>query len=62
MLRLAIIIGCTRPNRVGESVGRWVLELAQQRRDAEFELVDVRDFDLPLLDEPVPPSQGRYSK
>src|SRR5690606_5369793 len=29
---------------------------------AEFELVDVAEFDLPLLDEPIPPSQGKYSK
>ena len=62
MLKLAIIIGSTRPGRVGEAVGRWVYQIAQQRRDAEFELVDIRDFNLPLLDEPVPPSQGKYSK
>jgi NAD(P)H-dependent FMN reductase len=62
MLKLAIIIGSTRPNRVGESVGKWVHHAARQRGDAEFELVDVRDFNLPLLDEPIPPSQGKYSK
>src|SRR5439155_5692954 len=33
-----------------------------KRKDAQFELVDIRDFNLPLLDEPVPPSQGQYSK
>jgi NAD(P)H-dependent FMN reductase len=62
MLKLAIIIGSTRPGRVGEAVARWVDGIAQQRGDAEFELVDVADFNLPLLDEPVPPSQGQYSK
>ena len=62
MLELAIIIGSTRPGRVGESVARWVHELAEKRSDAEFELVDIKDFNLPLLDEPVPPSQGKYSK
>lgn len=62
MLKLAIIIGSTRPGRVGESVARWVYELATRRQDAEFELVDIRDFNLPLLDEPVPPAQGQYSK
>ena len=62
MFKLAIIIGSTRPNRVGESVGKWVYQVAEQRGDAECELVDLRDFDLPLLDEPVPPSQGKYSK
>jgi NAD(P)H-dependent FMN reductase len=62
MLKLAIIIGSTRPGRVGESVAKWIHELAKKRTDAEFELVDIKDFNLPLLDEPVPPSQGKYSK
>lgn len=62
MVKLAVVVGSTRPGRVGESVARWVHELAGQRSDAEFELVDIKDFDLPLLDEPVPPSQGKYSK
>lgn len=62
MLGLAIVIGSTRPGRVGESVARWVLDLATRRQDAEFELVDIADFNLPLLDEPVPPSRGKYSR
>jgi len=62
MLRVAIIIGSTRPNRNGEAVAKWVYEIAQRRTDAEIELVDIRDFNLPLLDEPVPPSLGQYTK
>jgi NAD(P)H-dependent FMN reductase len=62
MLNVAVIIGSTRPGRVGESVGKWAFEIAQRRKDAQFELVDLEDFNLPLLDEPVPPSQGKYSK
>jgi NAD(P)H-dependent FMN reductase len=62
VIKLAIIIGSARPGRVGEAVARWVYELAQKRSDAEFELVDIQDFGLPLLDEPIPPSQGKYSK
>src|SRR5205807_7107472 len=62
MLKLAVIIGSTRPGRVGESVARWVYELAKKRTEAEFELVDIKDFHLPLLDEPVPPSLGQYSQ
>src|SRR4029078_1501951 len=62
MLKVAIIIGSTRPGRVRESVARWAYELAARRKDAEFELVDIRDYHLPLLDEPIPPSQGKYSK
>jgi NAD(P)H-dependent FMN reductase len=62
MLNIGVIIGSTRPGRVGEQVGKWVFGLAAKRSDAKFELVDIQDFNLPLLDEPVPPSQGKYSK
>ncbi|HEY0380176.1 MAG TPA: NAD(P)H-dependent oxidoreductase [Pyrinomonadaceae bacterium] len=62
MLKVAIIIGSTRPGRNGEAVARWVHEIARKREDAEFELVDIKDFNLPLLDEPVPPSLGQYMK
>src|SRR5205814_3953697 len=46
----------------GEAVAKWVNEIAQKRKDAAFELVDLKDLNLPLLDEPVPPSMGQYSK
>ena len=62
MLRIAIIIGSTRPGRNGEAVAKWVYEIAQKRTDAQFELVDIKDFNLPLLDEPMPPIMGQYSK
>jgi len=62
MLKVAIIIGSTRPGRKGEAVAKWVHEIASQRSDAAYELVDLKDFELPLLDEPTPPSQGQYTK
>jgi NAD(P)H-dependent FMN reductase len=62
MVKIAVIIGSTRPGRNAETVARWTYELAKKRTDAEFELVDIKDFNLPVLDEPVPPSMGKYSK
>jgi NAD(P)H-dependent FMN reductase len=62
MVRIGIIVGSTRPGRIGQAVAEWVHELARKRTDAQFELVDINHFNLPLLDEPVPPSMGRYSK
>ena len=62
MIRTAIIIGSTRPNRNGEAVAKWSYEIARHRTDAHFELVDIRDFNLPLLDEPMSPMMGQYSK
>ena len=60
MTRIGIILGSTRPNRNGEQVARWVYDNASLRSDAEFELVDLRDYPLPHLDEPLPPSLGQY--
>ncbi len=60
--RIGIIIGSTRPGRKAEAVARWVLDNAAGRSGAAYELVDIAEFDLPLLDEPVPPSMGKYTK
>jgi NAD(P)H-dependent FMN reductase len=60
MTRIGIILGSTRPNRNGEQVAKWVYEIAARRPDAEFELVDLRDYPLPHLDEPLSPMLGQY--
>jgi NAD(P)H-dependent FMN reductase len=60
MIRVAIIIGSTRPGRKAEAVANWVSTLAATRSDATFEVVDIADYNLPLLDEDVPPSRGQY--
>ena len=61
MVKIAVVIGSTRPGRDGEQVARWVLENAKKRSDAQFELVDIKDYNLPLLDEPTPPSYHQYT-
>lgn len=60
-LRLAIILGSTRPGRKGEAVADWVLAKAKERPSADYELIDLIDYPLPHLDEPVPPSRGAYA-
>jgi NAD(P)H-dependent FMN reductase len=60
--KIGIILGSTRPGRNGEAVAKWVYELAKQRTDAEYELVDLLDYKLPHLDEIVPPSMGQYTQ
>jgi NAD(P)H-dependent FMN reductase len=62
MVKVAVIVGSTRPGRKALDVARWVMDAASKRSDADFELVDIQDFNLPLLDEPVPPSMGQYSQ
>jgi NAD(P)H-dependent FMN reductase len=60
MNRIGIILGSTRPGRRGAQVASWVLDVASKRTDAEFELIDLVDYPLPHLDEPMPPSFGQY--
>src|SRR3954454_7591748 len=62
MVKIGIIVGSTRPGRNGEAVAKWVHGIASKRSDAQYELVDIAAYALPLLDEPVPPSMGKYSK
>ncbi|MBN1550137.1 NAD(P)H-dependent oxidoreductase [bacterium] len=60
-IKVGIIIGSTRPGRKAEAVARWVHQIAASRNDAQFELVDIKDFNLPLLDEVMPPMMAQYS-
>src|SRR5260370_3605241 len=62
MIKTAIVIGSTRPGRKAETVARWVYDIAKKRDDAEFEIVDIKDFNLPMLDEPMSPMMGQYSQ
>ena len=67
MIRIAVIVGSTRPGRRAEAVAHWVHEVAGRHAAvtagvATAELVDLADYDLPLLDEPVPAMFGAYSK
>jgi NAD(P)H-dependent FMN reductase len=60
MTKIAIILGSTRPQRIGEQVASWVNGIATSRGDAEYELIDLRDHPLPHFDEPLSPFQGQY--
>jgi NAD(P)H-dependent FMN reductase len=62
MLKVAIIAGSTRPGRVADAVAHWVYDIARKRSDAAFEIVDIREANLPLIDEPVPAAMGQYSQ
>jgi NAD(P)H-dependent FMN reductase len=61
MIKVAVIVGSTRPGRKALDVANWVMEIARMREDAAYELVDIQEFNLPLLDEAVPPSMGKYA-
>ncbi|MGH3386657.1 MAG: NADPH-dependent FMN reductase [Nocardioidaceae bacterium] len=58
---IGIIVGSTRPGRRAEAVARWVHgEATAHVNAARFEVLDLADFELPLLDEPRPAAEGDY--
>ncbi|MEE6272486.1 NADPH-dependent FMN reductase [Georgenia wangjunii] len=62
MTKIAIITGSVRPGRQSLNVANWVKSIADERTDAEFEVVDIADFNLPVWDEATPPSFGPGEK
>ncbi|WP_026567750.1 NADPH-dependent FMN reductase [Bacillus sp. UNC41MFS5] len=48
-LNIGIILGSTRQGRVSPQVGEWVKGIADKRGDANYEIVDIADFNLPFL-------------
>jgi NAD(P)H-dependent FMN reductase len=48
-LNIGIILGSTRQGRVSPNVGEWVKQIADKREDANYEIVDIADFQLPFF-------------
>jgi len=57
---LQIIIGSTRPGRVGSAVADWIIDRARARGDFEVEVTDLAVLNLPIFDEPNHPRLRRY--
>lgn len=57
---LQIIVGSTRPGRVGTAVAQWFQGLAVKHDEFAVQIVELADLGLPLYDEPNPPRLGRY--
>ncbi|MBX3570683.1 MAG: NAD(P)H-dependent oxidoreductase [Rhizobiaceae bacterium] len=49
--KIALVIGSVRPNRFADKPAAWFKELADQRDDLDFEIVDLKDYPLPHFDE-----------
>jgi NAD(P)H-dependent FMN reductase len=56
--RIGIVIGSTRPSRFGEKPAAWLHGIAEKRTDLDFELIDLRDYPLPLFNESSSPAWG----
>jgi NAD(P)H-dependent FMN reductase len=57
--KIAVIIGSTRPGRIGENISKWVISKMPQA-GATYELIDLAQVNLPMFNEPMPPMMGQY--
>ena len=55
VMRIALIVGSTRPNRFADHPVKWIQQGAATRSDIELETLDLRDWPLPFFAEPTPP-------
>ncbi|HYH97762.1 NAD(P)H-dependent oxidoreductase [Hyalangium sp.] len=63
MLKIALIVGSTRPQRFADTPGKWIVQAAKTRKDFELDVLDLRDQNLPFFEEPLPViyTGGAYS-
>lgn len=54
--KIAVVIGTTRETRFGERPAHWIFDLAKGREDAEFTLLDLRDYPMPLFNKGISPA------
>ncbi|AWE07592.1 NADPH-dependent oxidoreductase [Lysinibacillus sp. 2017] len=61
-LNIGIIIGSTREGRVSPQVAQWVKQLADERGDANYTIIDIADYNLPFLGTADAPGAADWSK
>ncbi len=57
---LQIVIASTRPGRVGPTIASWFAGVAKSQGAFDVEVIDLKEVNLPLFDEPGHPMRGEY--
>lgn len=60
-LKIAVIVGSTRPGSVGGKVAEWYVDQAKSVEGITLDTIDLNEEKLPFLDEPMPPQMGQYT-
>lgn len=62
---IGIVVGTTRTNRFSARAAQWIAQLANERPEADFELLDLADFPMPFFEEAMPlgyaPAQNKVA-
>ncbi len=62
-LKIGIIISSIRENRFGDKAGQWIFDILKNHNDIDAELIDLREWNLPMFAEGITPStaNGNYA-
>lgn len=61
-MKVGIVVGSIREQRLGAQVGAWIAEVAAKRDgEASYELIELADFDVPLFTAAAHPMAARKS-
>jgi NAD(P)H-dependent FMN reductase len=59
--KIFVIVGSTRARRICPQVAEWVAQVGRETIPGQFEIVDLKDWRLPMDDEPGVPAAGDYA-
>jgi NAD(P)H-dependent FMN reductase len=59
-IKIGVIISTTRPTRLGPKIAAWFMSQVANNSDADFELIDLKEVNLPFINEQESPSSGNY--
>ncbi|MCS5479123.1 NAD(P)H-dependent oxidoreductase [Corynebacterium sp. YIM 101645] len=62
MPKIAVVTSSARRGRQSLNVARWVKEEADRRGDADYEIINISELELPVWDEATPPAMKRYGE
>lgn len=57
--RIGIVVSSTRPGRFADKPVAWLQEIVRAHKEAHFEVVDLRDYPMPLFEEKTSPAYGQ---
>ncbi|WP_316821323.1 NAD(P)H-dependent oxidoreductase [Pedobacter gandavensis] len=60
MYQLKVIVASTRPGRKGPAIAKWFMDMLHEQSEFEVELIDLKELNLPFMDEPEPPRLRKY--